>query len=185
VNEPEQGERRKVEAETLVRANRISVHRVINASAGYSKQFLGFFSTSLDQSTAAHHEAVEDAFLDATDVFSPTELPDHRVAWLRKLAEFHSSRFKYAEEAPCHFHIHLTLKQAAGLHGALWSSTPFLPWTDNMSDGIHLDGEGPAEGPDDYTRRILMNCLTLITEGKLTKQTLSEEFSTELQTPSG
>jgi hypothetical protein len=153
VDESGQGESRNMEAETLVRANRISVHRVINASAGYSKQFLGFYSTSLDQSTVAHHEAVEDAFLDAADVFSPTELPDHRVAWLRKLAEFHSSRLKYAEEATCHFYIHVTLKQAAGLHGALWSSTPFFPWTNpnNMSDGIHLDGEGPAGDLDDYT----------------------------------
>jgi hypothetical protein len=140
---------RNREAETLIRASRISVHRVINASAGYSKQFLGFYSTSLEQSTVAHHEAVEDAFLDAADVFSPTELPDHRVAWLRKLADFHSSRYRYAEEATCHYNIHITLKQASRLHGALWSSTPFLPWTDNMSDGIHLDGEGPAGDPDD------------------------------------
>ena len=142
-------EERNLEAETLIRASRISVHRVINASAGYSKQFLGLYSTSLEQSTVAHHEAVEDAFLDAADVFSPTELPDHRVAWLRKLAEFHESRQRFAEEATCHYHIHATLGQASRLHGALWSSTPFHPWTDNMSDGIHLDGEGPAGDLDD------------------------------------
>ena len=142
---------RNLEAETLIRAGRISVHRVINATAGYSKQFLGLYSTAVasQQSNVAHHEAVEDAFLDAADVFSPTELPDHRVAWLRKLAEFHGSRSRFAEEATCHYHIHVTLSQASRLHGALWSSTPFLPWTDNNSDGIHLDGEGPAGEPDE------------------------------------
>ena len=160
-------EKRNLEDELLMRVTRISVHRVINASAGFSKQFLGLYSTAhdhgsfiqqssdtsttvLEQSAVAHNEAVEDAFLDAADVFSPTELPDHRVAWLRKLAEFHSSRMKFAEEAMCHFNIHMTLKHASRLHGSLWSSTPFLPWTDNMSDGIHLDGEGPAGDPDDY-----------------------------------
>ena len=91
---PEVEEERNLEAETLVRASRISVHRVINATAGYSKQFLGLYSTSPEQTTVAHHEAVEDAFLDAAGVFSPTELPDHRVAWLRKLAEFHAKSGK-------------------------------------------------------------------------------------------
>jgi hypothetical protein len=138
-----------LEAQTLIRASRISIHRVINASAGYSKQFLGFYSTSLDHSTVAHNEAVEDAFLAAADVFSPTELPDHRVAWLRRLAKFHSVRNKYAEEATCHYNIHITLQQASSLHGALWFSTPFLPWTNTKSDGMHLDGEGPAGDPDD------------------------------------
>jgi hypothetical protein len=135
---------RNLEAESLIRASRTRIHRVINASAGYSKQFLGFYSTSLEQRNVAHHEAVEDAFLDAADVFSPTELPDHRVAWLRKLAEFHESRCRFAEEAVCHYQIYVTYKQASRLHGDLWSSTPFLPWTDNRSDGIHLDGEGPV-----------------------------------------
>lgn len=138
-----------LESQTLIRASRISVHRVINASAGYSKQFLGLYSTSLEHSTVAHNEAVEDAFLAAADVFSPTELPDHRVAWLRRLAKFHSVRHKYAEEATCHYNIHITLQQASILHGALWFSTPFLPWTNNISDGMHLDGEGPAGDPDD------------------------------------
>jgi hypothetical protein len=138
-----------LEAQTLIRASRISIHRVINASAGYSKQFLGFYSTSLEHSTVAHNEAVEDAFLAAADVFSPTELPDHRVAWLRRLAKFHSVRNKYAEEATCHYNIHITLQQASSLHGSLWFSTPFLPWTNTKSDGIHLGGEGPAGDPDD------------------------------------
>lgn len=58
-------------------------------------------------------------------------------------------RNKYAEEATCHYNIHITLQQASSLHGALWFSTPFLPWTNNKSDGMHLDGEGPAGDPDD------------------------------------
>lgn len=133
--------------ETLIRANRISVIRVISASAGYSKQFLGLQGASREHANLAHHEAVEDAFLEAADVFSPTELPDHRVAWLRKLAQFHATRSKYAEEATCHYMIYHTLYRSAKSSGSLWCSTPFLPWIDIMSDGIHL--EGPAGEPDD------------------------------------
>jgi hypothetical protein len=142
-----EGTPKSIEAETLVRANRISVSRVVNTSAGYSKQFLGLHGASREHATLAHHEAVEDAFLDAADVFSPTELPDHRVAWLRKLAQFHASRNKSAEEATCHYMIYFTLNRSSRLSGSLWSSSPFLPWIDNMSDGIHL--EGPAGDPDD------------------------------------
>jgi hypothetical protein len=123
------------------------VIRVVNASAAYSKQFLGLHGASQEHATLAHHEAVEDAFLEAADVFSPTELPDHRVAWLRKLAQFHATRNKSAEEATCHYMIYYTLNRSSRLSGSLWSSTPFLPWIDNMSDGIHL--EGPAGDPDD------------------------------------
>lgn len=130
-------------SDALVRAGRISVMRVINASESHSKQFLGFHGTTIDSSNrVAHYEAVEDALIDAADVFSPTELPEHRVAWLRMLADFHSLRKKYAEEATCHFHIHVTLQQAARLHGSLWSNTPFLPWTDSMADPVYIDGEG-------------------------------------------
>jgi hypothetical protein len=77
-----------VESDAFLRATRISIHRITNASAGYSKQFLGFQSTSLPQSSVAHDEAVEDAFLDAADVFSATELASHRVAWLSRLGKF-------------------------------------------------------------------------------------------------
>lgn len=132
------------ESETLRRANRISVIRVVNASAGYSKQFLGLSSLTSSMPTLAHHEALEDAFLDAADVFSPTELPDHRVAWLRKLAQFHATRSKNAEEATCHYMIYYTLNRSSRMSRSLWSSTPFLPWIDNLSDGI----EGPASDPD-------------------------------------
>jgi len=134
------------DAETLRRANRISVIRVVNASAGYSKQFLGLQGASRENTTLAHHEALEDAFLDAADVFSPTELPDHRVAWLRKLAQFHATRSKNAEEATCHYMIYYTLNRSSRMSWSLWSSTPFLPWIDNLSDGIHL--EGPTGDPD-------------------------------------
>ncbi|KAL3916821.1 MAG: hypothetical protein SGILL_005005, partial [Bacillariaceae sp.] len=140
-------EQSSVESQALIRASRISVIRVVNASAGYSKQFLGLHGASQEHATLAHHEAVEDAFLEAADVFSPTELPDHRVAWLRKLAQFHATRNKSAEEATCHYMIYFTLNRSSRLSGSLWSSTPFLPWIDNMSDGIHL--EGPAGDPDD------------------------------------
>ena len=135
--------------EALVRANRISILRVINASEGHSKQFLGFYATTQQRSRVAHFEAVEDALINAADVFSPTELPEHRVAWLRMLADFHSNRRKFAEEAMCHFHIHVTLHQAARLHGSLWSNTPFLPWTDNMPDPVYIDGDS-GEADHDY-----------------------------------
>jgi hypothetical protein len=135
-----------LEVQTLNQSRRISVHRIITASAGYCKQFLGTEQPTAQREIVVHNEALEDAFLDAADVFSPTELPSHRVAWLQKLAEFHADRHNYAEEATCHFHIQLTLRQAARLHEMIWSSAPFLPWTDS----VHIDGEGPAGEPDEY-----------------------------------
>jgi len=124
----------------------VSVHRILANSAGFSKQFLGLHgSSSSNSDVVTHNEAIEDAFIQAADVFSPTELPSHRVAWLRKLAEFHESREKFAEEATCHFNIHCTLRQAAKLHDSLWTSVPFLPWA-NDADGVHLEGDGPASG---------------------------------------
>lgn len=145
----ENDEQRDFEAEALVRATRINLIRVINASAGHSKQFLGFQGTSVQSSSVAHFEAVEDALIDAADVFSPTELPEHRVAWLRMLAEFHSGRKKCAEEATCHYQIHETLHLAAKLHGSLWSNTPFLPWTDNIPDPVvYIDGDATQTEPD-------------------------------------
>lgn len=139
----EQGQTLEVQA--LNQSRRISVHRIITASAGYCKQFLGTEQPMAQREIVVHNEALEDAFLDAADVFSPTELPSHRFAWLQKLAEFHSDRLNYAEEATCHFQIQLTLRQAARLHEMIWSSAPFLPWTDS----VHVDGEGPAGEPDE------------------------------------
>lgn len=141
---------RDYDDDARVRASRISMLRVINASEGHSKQFLGFQGTSQLRNSVAHYEAVEDALIAAANVFSPTELPEHRVAWLRMLAEFHNSRKKYAEEATCHYYIHVTLHLAARLHGSLWSNTPFLPWTDNIPDPIvYIDSDAaPAPDPD-------------------------------------
>ena len=85
-----------------------------------------------------------DAFLAAADVFQPSELPSHRVAWLRKLAEFHSFREKYAEEATCRFMIHQCLSTSAALNDSLWNSVPFWPWASDASDGVHLNGDGPT-----------------------------------------
>lgn len=135
-------EEESFEVVALKQSRRRSVYRIIMASAGYSKQFLGLHRPVSESATVAHNEAVEDAFLEAAGVFSPTELPSHRVAWLQKLAEFHHSRSKYAEEATCHFQIHCTLRQAARLHECMWSTVPFLPWTEEV--GVRIDGEGPA-----------------------------------------
>lgn len=138
------------ESSAQLQSRRIIVHRIITASAGYSKQFLGLQRSSSQHATVAHNEAIEDAFLDAAHVFSATELPSNRCAWLRKLAEFHHSRNKFAEEATCRFQIHVTLRQAARLHQWLWANMPFVAWTVNATDGIHLDGEGPAGEPADF-----------------------------------
>ena len=126
----------------------VSVHRILANSAGFSKQFLGIHGAHSSPSgeVITHNESIEDAFLEAADVFSSTELPSHRVAWLRKLADFHSSRNNFAEEASCRFNIHYTLRQAAQLHESLWASVPFLPWASDQSDGVHLEGDGPASG---------------------------------------
>jgi hypothetical protein len=131
-------------------SRRIVVHRIINASAGYSKQFLGLQRSYSQLATVAHNEAVEDAFLDAAHVFSPTELPMNRVAWLQELAKFHASREKHAEEATCHFHIHVTLRQAARLYHSLWENIPFVAWALNDTDGLNLDTEGPAFELEDF-----------------------------------
>jgi hypothetical protein len=148
-DETQAAEESDLQTESLVRARRINVMRVINASQGYSKQFVGFQGTGLVSGTVAHYEAVEDALLDAADIFSATELPEHRVAWLRMLADVHRTRRKFAEEATCHFYIHTTLQQASRLHGSLWSNTPFLPWTDNIPDPVYIcDWENPNTDPD-------------------------------------
>jgi hypothetical protein len=52
-----------IESDSCLRATRIAIHGITNAFARYSEQFLGFKSTSLPQSSVAHGETVEDAFL--------------------------------------------------------------------------------------------------------------------------
>ena len=44
----------------------------------------------------------------------------------------------------CRLEIHKTLRQAASLHERLWTSIPFWPWASDSSDGVHLNGDGPA-----------------------------------------
>ncbi len=44
----------------------------------------------------------------------------------------------------CRLEIHHTLSQAVKLHGHLWNSIPFWPWASDSTDGVHLNGEGPA-----------------------------------------
>jgi len=112
---------------------RVSVHRIVSNSAWFSKRFLGKDpSASLDRSMI-QTEAVEDAFLIAADVFSSTELPSHRVAWLEKLSEFQRMRGRFAEEATCRCYIYHTYREAAKQHDHIWSSSPFLPWASNNS----------------------------------------------------
>jgi len=107
------------------------------------RQFLGLQVASSNE-PVSHNEAVEDAFLAAADVFKPTEYPSHRVAWLRKLAGFHSSRNKFGEQATCRLHIYETLKEAAEHFDSLWNTSPFLPWAED-SDELRAHGEGPAD----------------------------------------
>ncbi len=78
--------------------NHFQVKRVVMESACFSKKIVGSGGGSLEDNAVTHNEVVEDSFLAAADIFSPTELPLHRIAWLRKLAEFHSSCNKVAEE---------------------------------------------------------------------------------------
>lgn len=140
----------KYESDAHVRAIRINILRVLNASEGFTRQFLSMQGTAQTSNRVAHYEAVEDALLEAANVFSPTELPEHRVAWLRMLAQFHSTRQKHAEEAACRYLIHVTLRLAARLHGSLWSNTPFLPWTDDIPDPIvYIDAETSQTGDED------------------------------------
>jgi hypothetical protein len=135
---------RTISIEEPIRNDKLN--RLTALSAGFSRQFIGILSTSTSRQIITNDEAVEEVFLAAANVFSPIELPSHRVAWLRRLSEFHKSRGKSAEEASCHLCIHATLQQAARVHPCLWFSVPFLPWTTETSDGINLSGEGAAGG---------------------------------------
>ena len=146
-----------IAAHALALANRLATSKAVkvpdnddisfrsvssHTSNNLGRQFLGLHVATSTESVA-HNEAVEDAFLAAANVFKPTELPSHRVAWLRKLAEFHSSRDKYGEEATCRFHIYQTLRQCTAHYDLLWNPSPFLPWA-GEAFGYQVDGEGPA-----------------------------------------
>jgi hypothetical protein len=57
------------------------ISRVVKESAEFSKKILGNQTVPIQGSAVFDSEEIEDAFLSAADVFSPTELPTHRVAW--------------------------------------------------------------------------------------------------------
>lgn len=78
--------------------NQFQIKRVVMESACFSKNIVGSRGDPYQDDAVTHNEVVEDSFLAAADIFSSTELPLHRIAWLRKLAEFHSSCNKVAEE---------------------------------------------------------------------------------------
>ena len=123
--------------------NNAQINRVLTSSAGFSKQFL----VNSQKDSIIHSEAVEEAFLAAANVFSPTELPFQKLHWLRKLAEFHSKRKnKFAEEATCRFQIYDTLRQAELLQDSIWCFIPFSPWVDSCHQNFHADSTKNGRG---------------------------------------
>jgi len=82
---------RNAAASNFFQNNLVTVHRI---TEGFSKQFLGSPGTSNHHDAVLQSEAIEDAFLSAADVFTPTELPSLRVACLGKLAGFQKGRSK-------------------------------------------------------------------------------------------
>ena len=141
VNRTQGGSDNVPKTNAYVQRMRVSVHRIVSNAAAFSKMFLGNQATSY--LCSVQNEAVEDSFVKAADVYSSTELPSHRVAWLRKLAEFHRMRGRFAEEATCRCYIYHTYQEAAKQHEHIWSSSPYLPWA-SSSDGSHPYG-GVAE----------------------------------------
>jgi len=142
VNRSKGGADNVPQTNAYVQRMRVSVHRIVSNAAAFSKMFLGNQATTY--LCSVQNEAVEDSFVKAADVYSSTELPSHRVAWLQKLAEFHRMRGRFAEEATCRCYIYHTYQEAAKQHEHIWSSSPYLPWA-SSSDGSHPDGEGVSE----------------------------------------
>lgn len=129
----------------FVQRMRVTVHRIVTNTALFSRRFLGNHVSVIPDLSSIQTEAVEDAFVAAADVFSSTELPSHRVAWLQKLADFHHLRGRFAEEATCRCCIYHTYREAALQHDHVWSSSPFLPWA---SQKTHRTCEGHAIVPE-------------------------------------
>ena len=130
---------------------RISVHRIVSNAAGYSRQLVGNQAATHLGLSSIQSETIEDSLFNAADVFSSSELPSHRFAFLEKLAEFHRLRSRFAEEATCRLHIYHTYHEAAKQHSHIWSSSPFLPWASSQTDQSGLDeptGEGIMNGID-------------------------------------
>lgn len=124
---------------------RVSVHRIVSNAAGYSRQLVGNQSVTYVDLASIQSETIEDSLLNAADVFSPSELPSHRYAFLEKLAEFHRMRSRFAEEATCRLHIYQTYREAAKQHAHIWSSSPYLPWASSQPEQSRIDeptGEG-------------------------------------------
>jgi hypothetical protein len=134
------------ESNPYVQRMRVSVHRIVSNAAGYSKQLLGNQATTHLVLSSIQSETIEDSLFTAADVFSSTELPSHRFAFLEKLAEFHRRRSRFAEEGTCRLHIYHTFREAAKQHAHIWSSSPFLPWASNQSDELPSGNEGPTGG---------------------------------------
>jgi hypothetical protein len=134
------------ESNSYTQRMRVSVHRIVSNAAGYSRQLLGIQASAHLDLSCIQSETVEDSLFMAADVFSATELPTHRFAFLEKLAEFHRLRSRFAEEATCRLHIYHTFREAAKQHENLWSSSPFLPWASNQSDELQPENQGPSGG---------------------------------------
>eukprot|EP00804_Cyclotella_cryptica_P022229 CCRYP_017931-RA/>CCRYP_017931-RA protein AED:0.02 eAED:0.02 QI:5792/1/1/1/0.8/0.81/11/115/2214 len=129
------------ESNPYVQRMRVSVHRIVSNAAGYSRQLLGNQASAHLDLSSIQSESVEDSLFTAADVFSSTELPSHRFAFLEKLAEFHNLRNRFAEEATCRLHIYHTYREAAKQHAHIWCSSPFLPWVSHQSDGLQSTEE--------------------------------------------
>lgn len=133
------------ESNPYIQRMRVSVHRIVSNAAGYSRQLVGNQAVAHIDLTSIQSETIEDSLLNAADVFSSSELPSHRFAFLEKLAEFHRMRSRFAEEATCRLHIYQTYREAAKQHAHIWSSSPFLPWASSQSEQSDIDeptGEG-------------------------------------------
>lgn len=148
VNRTQGGSENVPKTNAYVQRMRVSVHRIVSNAGGFSKMFLGNQATSY--LCSVQNEAVEDSFVKAADVYSSTELPSHRVAWLRKLAEFHRMRGRFAEEATCRCYIYHTYQEAAKQHEHIWSSSPYLPWA-SSSDGSQPFGGVVESEPDNVS----------------------------------
>ena len=141
----------RYESNPYIQRMRISVHRIVSNAAGYSRQLVGNQAVTHLDLSSIQSETIEDSLFNAADVFSSSELPSHRFAFLEKLAEFHRMRSRFAEEATCRLHIYHTYHEAAKQHSHIWSSSPFLPWASSQADQSGIDeptGEGIANGID-------------------------------------
>lgn len=133
------------ESNAYIQRIRVSTHRIISSAAGYSKQLVANQAVAQLDLTSIQSETVEDSLLSAANVFSSSELPSHRFAFLEKLAEFHRMRSRFAEEATCRLHMYQTYREAAKQHAHIWSSSPYLPWASSQTEQSGMDeptGEG-------------------------------------------